>query len=137
MSSFDSFVEEVAKNEKDLTEEDKAAYEDRYQNIVNNCYQKFKKDMSLEERQEFWKSSLEYYIAKEGGSINLVLNDKENEEFAEYIGEEIEELIKESGDEFAETVQNILSSEVPKLIDTVVDEIEKLGDELKKAFEDK
>ena len=69
-------------------------------------------------------------------SSNNINIDLEDFEISPYARQEMESVIKESGQEFVESLQAVIKSELPKVIDKVVDELEKFSEQLKKAIEE-
>jgi len=76
---FEAFAKEFEEKKAKLDEEEKKAYELRYQDIVNNCYKKFKTEMSLQEKQDFWKQSLGFYVARYDGQFSSMLLTKSDD----------------------------------------------------------
>jgi len=135
LSSFDSFTNEFDKRSKDLTIDEKIEFESRYQEIVNNCYKKFKQKLTLKEKQAFWQASLNFYLKRYDGNIGKLLSDADNDPFRQYVKEEIEELIEISGSDFINSVAEIFEDELPKLIEDIKGSLERIGEDLIKLFE--
>jgi hypothetical protein len=137
-NSYAAFFEEFKKASKDLSEEELQQYDDRYKDLVENCYKKFKKNLKLSERQDFWKSSVIYYMAKKGGIFNINFNTSDkNDPLENYISSELEEVAEESGEEFKKILEGLLENELPKLIDSVLDKFEEIGEDLKESLKEK
>lgn len=130
LESFEAFSKEYDENKADLDEEKKMEYENRYRDIVNNCYKKFKDEMSLEEKQGFWKQSLSFYMNRYDGQFSANLLEKLDDPFNQYLKEEVVEIIKESGLTYVLSLQSIVKDELPKLMELFSDEIEKFGQQL-------
>ncbi len=130
LEHFEAFTQEFESKKKDTDEETLQAYEDRYEEIVNTCYKKFKADLSTSEKQEFWKKSLRFYVDRYDGNFSTVLSKKLDDPFNQYLKDELVELTKESGLSFFFSLQEIVKEELPKLMEVFSEEIEKFGQEL-------
>ncbi|NNE27538.1 MAG: hypothetical protein HKN09_11905 [Saprospiraceae bacterium] len=135
LGSFENLLTEVQQSEE-LTDNSKSSYEQRYEDIVNNCYKKYKGDLTLDEKQEFWKSSLKLYMTLYENNISELMDDADNDPFKQYVKAEIEEIIKDSGMSFMADVSEILEDELPKIIEELVGGLEKIGEDLLKLFEE-
>jgi len=136
VNSYQAFFDEFEEKSDDFSKEDKKQYEERYEKLLENCYKNFKSELSYDERKEFWQSSINFYIEKEGGIFNIRFNKINDEDpLKKYIVSEIEEMSDSSSHEFSEFLETVLEEELPNLIDSFVDKVEKIGDELKKTLE--
>ena len=136
LDSYNAFIKEIEDSKEELSASDKEAFETRFQNIVENCYKKYKPELSLKEKQDFWKSSIKYYLAKEGDEINIKIS-KANDEFEEYVQNEIKEVIEESGTQFFGSLEKIVNENLPKLFEGFSNELEKFAKDLEDILEDK
>jgi len=134
-SSFETFIDEIEKSKDNLTDEQKIAFEDRYRNIVNNCYKKYKDQLDLDEKQDFWIKSVKSYLKLHDGNINVFLKDDEDDPFNQYVQNEIEELIEESGDDFSTLISDLIKDEIPNIIDMFIDGLGKFNEELKEKLD--
>jgi len=136
LDSYDAFIKELDEADDDISDNMKKDFEDRFQSLVENCYKQHKPDLTLKEKQEFWKSSVKYYVAKEGNEITIKLSKPESD-FEKYVEAEIKEVLEESGGVFFRTLEKIMEENIPDLIDNVAKELEKFAEDLEKAFEEK
>lgn len=136
LEHFDGFASEFEKKQGELDDATKLDYENRYKDIVNNCYKKFKADLTLEEKQDFWKKSLAFYVKRYEGQFSTELMKNIDDPFNQYLKEEVVELVKESGMTFIFSLQSIVKDELPKLMELFSSEIEKFGKELFGAPQD-
>jgi len=127
---FDSFVSEFETKKANLSSDEKQVYEDQYRDLVENCYKVHKGNMTLSEKQTFWKGSLAFYINRFEGDLVLQLTERMDDPLNQYIKDEVIGLVKESGITFLFSLQSVLKDELPKLIEAFSAEIQKLGDEL-------
>lgn len=137
IQSYQAFFEEFENEDEKLDAKMTAAYEERYENLLESCYKKYKPDMTRHEREEFWKSSIKYYLKKEGGIFNINFNRYDEEDpTQEYIVSEIEELADSSAHELNLFMESVLEKELPRLIDSFVDKVSEWGEEVKTAIEE-
>lgn len=134
LESYDNFISEID-NKEAISTEDKANYEARFQDLVEKCYKKYKPEMSLKEKQNFWKSSVTYYLAKEGDNISINIS-KEKSAFEEYVESEISEVITDSSKGFLSSLETLFDENLPNLFHNIADEIEKFADELESELDD-
>lgn len=132
--SFNSLIEDYKAQDGKMKKEDVQAYIDEFNELFQNCYKQYKEEMSLAERQNFWKKSIVFITDGnlEMDSNSLSFNGDFN--IDPEISAELEEVIKESGTKFVESISNLAKDELPKIIDRVVDEVERLGEEIKEAL---
>ena len=136
IKSSDSFFEEFRNLDKDLNTDQKADYEQRYEDLINDCYKKFEDDFTIAEKQGFWKKSMNFYLKLYEGNLGSLLKDADEDPFKKYVKEEIEELIKESGSEYLNEMAALLGDELPKILESFLGDLEKIGEELIKIFQD-
>lgn len=136
VSSYEDFFNDFENKSKDrLTASEKESFEKRYEDLIENCYKKYKSEFSSEEKADFWKSSVKFYLKKEGGILNLNFDDKEDP-IRDYIAEEIEELADSTTQDLEAVIEGLLESELPKLIDNIVDKVTEIGEEIKISIEE-
>ena len=136
IDSCTAFFEEFKSEHKELSEKEIEIYEARYNDLLENCYKKYKVELTPKERKAFWKSSISFYIEKEGGLFNIDFDNHKDEPFKKYMVEEIEELADSTSQDFAEIIESILEDELPRLIDSFVGKIEELGNEIKASIKE-
>lgn len=138
VESYEAFFDDA---EKEIDQEDKSlikSYEKRYVNLLDNCFHKYKDQLSRSERQDFWQSSVKFYLDKEGGIFNIDFSEKGSEDpVREFIVEELEDMADSSSQDFGKLMESVLEDELPKLIDTVVDKVENVGEEIKASLKKK
>ncbi len=129
LESFDEFLTEFQSNREsaELNEEEKLVYEQQYKQLVNDCYKKFRAELSLKERQEFWKSSLRFILDRFDGEIDLNFKDQMDDPFNQYVKDELVAVVKESGLSFLLSLQEVFKDDLPRLMDTFSKEFEQIG----------
>jgi len=135
LESFESFTEEYDEASAKGDTSTWRKYEPRFGSLVNDCYKRFKPDMTLKEKQDFWKKALKFYVGKFDGQENVDLTEALDDPLGQYIKDEVIELVKESGFGFVASLQESLEMELPRLLEIFSSELEKMSDELMKIFQ--
>ncbi|NNF22739.1 MAG: hypothetical protein HKN67_12415 [Saprospiraceae bacterium] len=136
LKSTDSFFESFNESADALDVQSKADYEKRYEAFVNNCYKKYQEELSIKEKQDFWKKSLNFYLDLYDGKLESLLEEADEDPFKKYVKGEIEQLIKDSGTEYMNEIAELLGDELPKILESFLGDLEKLGQDLIKIFQD-
>ncbi len=130
LQTFDEFSNEFKSLRTEITDNESADFEKRFMDIIKSCYKKHRADLTLEERQEFWKSGLQYYVTTfdldDKSSLTAALDDP----FNVYVKDEVMDVIKESGFSYLSSLQQVVDIELPKLLELFSSEISKLSEEL-------
>lgn len=129
LDSFDAFLSEFqsAAESTELSEADKLAYEDRYKALVNDCYKKYKPELTLKQRQEFWKGSLRFILDRFDGEVDLNFKDQMDDPFNQYVKEELVGLVQDSGLSFLLSLQDVFKDDLPRLMETFSEEFQQIG----------
>lgn len=127
VESYKTFFKELDKKD-DVPEEEVFADYNDYKSLVNDCYKKFEEELSLEEKQFFWKNSLVIVLKNYSPKIREVI--KEDKEFRTYVFEQIEKTVKSSSSDIADSLIKALEDELPDLIENLSDEFENFGKKL-------
>lgn len=134
LQSFESFLKEYETTKAELTQEQLFDYDHRFESIVNTCYKKFKPELTLKERQNFWQEAIGFLISRHDGEFSLDISDNMDDPFYKYIKDEVMELLKESGASYLFSLQQVFKDELPKLMELFSTEIENFGKELMGIF---
>ncbi len=129
LESFDLFVKDFNEKQVNYQETDRAEAEVQYRALVNDCYKKYKPDMTLKERQDFWITSLKFIIDRYDGQFSLEMKDKMDDPFNQYMKDEVMAIIRESGAGFLMTLQQSLADDLPQLMETFSKELQEIGQE--------
>ena len=132
---LESFEIYLTEKQPQQAEQDSVIFDAIYRSFVNDCYKKFRDEMTLEERQEFWKSSLKHVLAQHDGEFNFNLGEQMKDPFNKYIGEEVKALIKESGFSFIMELQATFKEDLAVLMDLFSSQMDNLAEEMMKMFQ--
>lgn len=131
LASFDTYVSDASKEPS----KDTVIFTQAYKELVNDCYKKFKTEMTLEERQDFWKRSFKSVLNNFEGDIDLNLSDEKADPFNQYVMDEVKQLIKESGTSFFAELQDFFEDDLDRMMDIFSSEINNLAKEFMKMFQ--
>ena len=133
LAAFDTYL--ASKEGQTVSEKDTIFFDDAYRELVNQCYKKFKPELTLKERQDFWKRSIKHVLANRNKDLDLNISDNMEDPFHQYVMDEIKALIKESGSSFILELQSLLKDDLSQLIDLFSSEINRIGKDLLKFLE--
>lgn len=128
ISTYDRFIEDFEKNNKNYSQEDWNSKQDKMRSFVNDCYASFKDDMTAEERVSFWTKYVEFMIVRFRGDA-LEEIESEDRKSAVEIYEEVKEAIGEA--DFEKIFKEIYGDDIENAVDEVLKELNKWGDQLK------
>lgn len=128
LDGYSKFVADLGDHHKELKKSDWADIEQEFKVFADECYPKFKEDLSLSEKLKFWKNTIQYaaYSGQENEDVNLAFDDV-NLDFSSEFGE----LTTEGKEELERFIKEEMGDDIENLIDDVLGELEKVGDEIK------
>lgn len=129
LDSFEVFLTDftAAGESNTLEEAEKLKYENQYKQLVNDCYKKFREDLSLKERQDFWTNSLRFILDRFEGAENLNFKEEMNDPFNQYVKDELVSVVKDSGFSFLLSLQDVFKDDLPRLMETFSAEFEQIS----------
>jgi len=136
LDEFELFISNAEKINQSATDEEKLVEEDKYKDMINYCYKKLRDKLTLKERQDFWKQSVIYYL--ENGrqlSMELIIGSENDEAFNAYIQNELEQVIKDSGNDFERVLQDVIQEKLMPSLNEIFKGIEDLGKNLQEAID--
>jgi len=136
LDEFELFISNAEKINQSATDEEKLVQEDEYKDMINFCYKKLRGKLTLKERQDFWKQSVIYYL--ENGrqlSMELIIGSENDEAFNAYIQYELEQVIKDSGNDFERVLQDVIQEKLMPSLNEIFKGIEDLGKNLQEAID--
>ena len=123
IENFDRFTKDLEKHHDDLEDSDWTNVDEEFKSYVDNCYQKYKTDMSVKEKIQFWKTTLSYHLYRGKPLEELALEmdlEKELNELGSQGQKELEEFFKDE-----------IKPELSEAIDEILNEVNNLGEQLK------
>ena len=130
LSGYEKFSNDVEKHYRDLKADDWVDIDKELKVYVEQCYPKYKEELSIEEKVSFWKNTLSYglYRGDKSNSYQMDLDiDYEKE---------LDELTEQGRMEIERFFQKELKPELNDIIDEVVKEVDNLGGKLKEWLND-
>ena len=128
LKNFNAFSEDMEEHYRSLQAEDWTEIEKEYTSYLTNCYPKFKEEMTATERLSFWKNAFAYGFRRSEQDVNYEF-DIEN--YGINIDEEVESLSIAGQEELERFLKEEFGPELENVFDTLIKELEGLGDELK------
>ena len=131
VTGYEKFSDDVEQHYRNLKAEDWVNIDKELKIYVEQCYPKFKEQLTIEEKVGFWKNTLSYglYRGDKSNSYELDLDiDYEKE---------LDELTEQGRKEIESFIQKELNPELNNIIDEVVKEVDNLGSKLKEWLNDK
>jgi len=133
LSTFDSFVEEISDEEREIILEDWKKYDTKFKSYIEECYVNHKSEMTIAEKQKFWANSIRYYYERHGNGFFTELSD-DTDPLATLMEKELEEVFNNPQEAIVALIKEEYGEDISQSIDRVVDEIKKLGEEIKDIF---
>ncbi|MFT6938156.1 MAG: putative small secreted protein [Saprospiraceae bacterium] len=134
LKNYNAFIKNI--EEKDLAYDanEWEAYDSDFKQIIEECHEKYKAEMSASEEIDFWTNALAYYYYRYGTDMISVLRDSSNE-----LSVTISENVNSAIDNPKVVLKKILGKdkmdELEDLLDSFGKDIGKWGKKLEKLFE--
>lgn len=129
-SSFEKFTDEVSKSNETMQATDWKTWDAKFDKYVSECYVQHKNDMTIEERKQFWINSVKYYYKRHGKSLFTELNNTDDP-LASMIKKEMDNVFQDPNESIIAVVKEVFGDDLNSTIDKVVNDVKKLGEELK------
>lgn len=123
IENFERFNRDLEKHHKDLEETDWTDVDEEFKSYVDNCYMKYKSEMTIKEKIQFWKTTLSYHLYRGKPLDELALEmdlEKELNELGLQGQKELEAFFKDE-----------IKPELSDAIDDILSEVNNLGEQLK------
>jgi len=102
----------------------------RFNKLVTECYDLHNEGLSISTKKEFWLNGIRYYKHRYGENWYEKLDDPDDI-LSKRLEAEIGDTIESSAENVIDFIKEVYGDEIKEGIDEVVDELEKLGEELK------
>lgn len=132
LTHLEKTVDEAVENGKEMTEEKWAEKDEELSKLMDECYEKFKDELTSEEKKVVFKKSARYVYERQKDKFKglyTIIEDMNLEE-------EAQKFITLADKELKEIFNDVLKEDVENFIDGAVNELEKVTEELKKAWEE-
>ena len=123
IKSFDDTISSISDKNHELSDRDWIKIDDDVKDLLDVCYMKYKEELRLTDKVEVFKNLMIYEVHRDLSDLNLQSFDLNNEfdELGANGAREIERFVKE---ELGQSLENT--------IDDVLENINDLGEELKR-----
>lgn len=132
LSHLEETVEESVKKSDDWTEKEWEEKDAEIEKFMDECYEKFKKDLTKDERRNVFRESSRYIYFRQ--------KDKFKDFFTVIEGMDLEEeaqrLVSLTDEELKGIFNDVLNEDLETFIDDAVNEFENLAKELKEAWKE-
>ena len=128
LSGYEKFVDDV-KNHHDKIEIGQwKSIDQEFASYTEDCYPKYKEQLSTKERVDFWKHTLSYGVYR---GKNDDLYEFIPEDYGLNLEEEIELLTEDAQEELETFIKEEIGPELEGAIESLIDELEGLGEQFK------
>ncbi len=131
MKSVEEFGNQI--NDKDI--DNVSDLESLYQLVSNDCYLKYQEELGLKDKKEIWKKVLVYQYKKNSKDLesaikNTVALFENDEDFKPSL------ILHDFPSDATELLKDLFGKDLHKAIDSFVEDIDKLGEQLKEMLEE-
>ena len=132
VDKYERFIDDL--DEKQLSFDDKS-WEDhdrKFKTYVQECYENFEDDLSRKEERRFAQSTAKYYLIKYGKGLQYQY-EGDPEEFSRIIGDNVEAIVDEYGDEFEEMFESFMEENgdnIEQLAEDIGDAVERFVNDI-------
>ena len=129
---LDGIISEVKENGEKYSDEEWQEMDKKVEKIMDECYEKYKDDLSRDEKKKILSYATTYVIKRQKKNV---------EDFKEMI-EDLEldrrakEFFQEADEELKDLFNEVLKEDLEEVIDSALDEFEKLAKDLKEAWKE-
>ena len=128
LSGFNEFVDDVRINHEKIAYGNWRDIDQEYDEYLRTCYPKYKEELSIKEKIDFWKNAFSYNVYRKSVDETFEIDF---EEYGLNLEEEIEALSQEGQRELEKFLKEELSPQIEDAFDSLINEIESVGDQLK------
>lgn len=128
--NHEKIIESVKTRSIDFTEEDWKRKEDKMDQLARDCYPLYKKEMSDEEKKQFWMNYLHFNIKRHGNSFFKELR-KDVKSWPGAMQDDLGVVISDPGPDLKKLMNEIYGKDIEKSIDDVIKGLEKIGEQIK------
>ena len=130
IESMQTLVLDASKKADSRAQVNWKSLDSRFQKLITDCYDLHKEQLSFNDKKEYWLDGIRYYKHRYGENWYEKLDDP-NDLLSKRLEEEIGKTLESSAENVVDFIKEVYGDEIKEGIDEVVNEIEKLGEELK------
>lgn len=132
LSQIEETVDEVKENGANYSESDWKVMDDRVESLMDNCYEKYKEELTKEEKQKIAIYATSYVYERHKSKLSDFVDTIEDMK----LDQKAVEFISQADEQIKALFNDVLKDDFEKVVDTAVDEFEKLARELKEKWEE-
>ena len=134
LANYNTFIDNI--QEKDLAYDanEWESYDRDFEQMVEECHEKYKEEMSASEEIDFWTNALAYYYYRYGTDMVSILSDSSNE-LSVTISENVDDVIDNPKVVLKKILGKDKMDELEDLFKDFEKDMEKWGKKLEKLFE--
>lgn len=134
IDSYTDFMNDVRIHHEKFDHTDWQKIDEEFDKYTHQCYEKFKPEMTMEEKFEFWKNTVSYVVYKAGSDEDVEI---EMDNLKIRLSNDLEEFSSKSKEE----LKMVINEELEPLIEDVLEDVSRgldaVNDEIKKWLKDK
>jgi P2-related tail formation protein len=133
MNHLDGLISEVKDNGEKYSDEDWKEMDKKVEKVMDECYEQYKDELTKEEKRKILSYATTYVIKRQKKNVEDFKDLVENLE----LDRRAKEFFQEADEELKDLFNEVLKDDLEEVIDSALDEFEKLAKDLKEAWEDK
>ncbi len=134
MTSYDQFIAKITEEKKDYTDTQWDENDKEFKQYTEECYEKYKDDLTDGERKKYWGSVMKYYYHRYG---NDLFNELRNEtgQLSEIFNDEFKDVLEKAVEGLKEYLDKDIKDDLKGILDDVLKGVEEIRNELKKELD--
>ena len=134
LKNYNAFIENIKEKDLAYDADEWETYDRDFKQIVEECHEKYKDEMSVSEEVDFWSNALAYYYYRYGTDMISVLNDSSNE-LSVTISENVNEVIDNPEMVLGKILGKDKMKELEDLFKDLEKDLDKWGKKIEKLLE--
>jgi hypothetical protein len=131
IAHLDESVNEVKEKGNTYTSDDWAVMDKKVEKIMDDCYEKYKDELTSKEKEKIGILAITYVYERQKDNMKDFVGTIENME----LDRKAMEFLDQADDQIVNIFNEVLKDDLKNVVDTALDEFEKLAKELKEKWE--
>jgi uncharacterized protein YpuA (DUF1002 family) len=132
MDHLEETIDNVKENGEDFTKADWEVMDQKVEKIMDECYEKYKKELSEKEKEKILIYAATYVYERQKEKLTDFMGTIENLE----LDLKAKEFLDQADDQIKDIFNEVLKDDLEKVVDSALDEFEKLAKELKEKWDE-
>lgn len=128
LGTYKNFIKSINEESKHYSESDWKSKDSKIENFVSDCYPAHKKEMTGEERANFWSSYFQYMLKRHGSSVLEAIKEQDDDSITNIYDEMVENV---KNLDIKKVIRDNYGNEIEETIDEISDQIKNIGNQLK------